>query len=120
MLTCIAMKGIFHNPDQQKTPQERKKDLDTLEKKIVLVLFLTISLDKMLTAEKISALEVDLLRERMQLFLALYRETLGIHVENQSQSGLKRYKKYHTPMHFPDLITELGSTRMNLLLWWFP
>ena len=67
-------------------------DLAKFEKAVVLVLFLTLSLDVIMTQEFISAIEVQQLRERMQLFLALYRQTLGIHVENQSKCGLRRFK----------------------------
>ena len=110
LLSCICMKGIFHNQlGSSHHFIERKVPLASVERSFALLIFLSLSLEVRLTQAEYTESELNDLDRDIKIFLRFMWVTLGIYCELESSCGFRKVK-FHSLIHFPRLIRNLGAT----------
>ncbi|MGH7974201.1 MAG: hypothetical protein ACREBR_01650, partial [bacterium] len=100
LLTIVCMGNILGDV----TYDEARR----VERKYCLLLWRSLSLEKMLTEEHYSTAELELLRKRIIKYLDMYRDCVGPQREMESACGL-RIPKYHAALHVADQVKRFGS-----------
>ena len=87
MLTIVSLKGLLH----EFVPQDRHENL-------IHLLWWMLVLNEMMNQKETTTSMLDLLDERIQEFLILYKKVLGPTSSAVSSTGLCKVK-FHAPKH---------------------
>jgi hypothetical protein len=98
MLTLVALKGLLH----ERVDESWHDD-------IVSVLWMMLSLNEQMSSPCISSSELELLDNRIKVFLHKYKEVFGHVALANSKVGLKKIK-FHAPKHCVFYIKRYGSS----------
>jgi hypothetical protein len=98
MLTLVALKGILND----------KVD-ETWHDDIASLLWMMLSLNEQMSSKIISSTDLDLLDDRINVFLRKYKEVFGMVALANSKVGLKKIK-FHAAKHCVFYIKRYGSS----------
>jgi hypothetical protein len=98
MLTLVALKGLLHD----------RVDVSWHDD-IVSVLWMMLSLNEQMSSSLISSSELELLDDRIKVFLRKYKEVFGNVALANSKVGLKKIK-FHASKHCVFYIKRYGSS----------
>jgi hypothetical protein len=98
MLTLVALKGILND----------KVD-ETWHDDIASLLWMMLSLNEQMSSKIISSTELDVLDDRIKVFLRKYKEVFGMVALANSKVGLKKIK-FHAAKHCVFYIKRYGSS----------
>ena len=99
LLTMVCLEGIINLEHDVAR---------VLEKKYCYLLWMSLSLEVMLTKEEYSVTYLRDVEKKILYYLRCYREVCGPQREMQSKTGL-RTTKFHSLKHFPYYIRKFGS-----------
>ena len=105
LIAAIALKGMYTWKVYDK---EKRKYLEDKEKRIIHLLLLSLSMQEMLSQDSYDDTYLEMLKVRLQIYLKVFRKTVGPVRECFSKSGL-RISKFHALLHFPFYILRYGS-----------
>jgi hypothetical protein len=88
MLTLVALKGLLHHRVDNSWHDD-----------IVSVLWMMLSLNEQMSSPCLSCTDLELLDNRIKIFLRKYKEVFGSVALANSKVGLKKIK-FHAPKHF--------------------
>ena len=100
LLTMVCLESVVKLADHAAA--------QTLESNMATLLWLSLSLEKLLTQDTYREHEVNSLSKKLTKFLELFQSTVGPWREMMSNSGL-RLVKFHAMKHFPRQIRNYGS-----------
>ena len=106
LLAAVCMKGILHRPKDSGSEIAAKREI---ERNFVLVLWLGLSLEKVLSAEEVSETELVEIEGKLQKYRRVLRTSVGILRETLSKTGM-RVSKNEGLKHFVRQIRKFGST----------
>jgi hypothetical protein len=98
MLTLIALKGLLH----ERVDKSWHADITS-------VLWMMLSLNEQMSSPCISSSELELLDNRIKVFLHKYKAVFNLVVLTNSKVGLKKFK-FHAPKHFLFYVKRYGSS----------
>jgi hypothetical protein len=98
MLTLVALKGLLHERVHESWHDD-----------IVSVLWMMLSLNEQMSLPSISSTELEVLDDRIKVFLRKYKEVFGHVALVNSKVGLKKIK-FHAPKHFVFYNKRYGSS----------
>ena len=108
LLASVCMKGILITDKERDNPALKNRNRD-IERRFSLLLFLSLSLEKMFSAETVSASKLMILQKRIVIFQEFARRTIGMLAEVRSMTGLRR-PKIHGTKHLAMQIPRFGAT----------
>lgn len=100
LLTMVCLESLLKLADRE--------EAQTLESDMALLLWLSLSLEKLLTQDTYSEQDVKSISVKLTKYLELFQSTVGPWREVMSSSGL-RLVKFHAMKHFPRQIRNYGT-----------
>lgn len=98
LLSMVVLEGLLGTTDARRR----------MERKYVLLMWLSLSLEVWLTKDEYTEGELEELEEKINKYLKLFRDVVGPQREVMSKCGL-RISKFHGLKHIPFYIRRFGS-----------